>query len=126
MTKTNFNQECINTVETLENLKNELLELNTFESKVIKLVKLINQMNYRIEIQNIQNNGICFVARKQGLKKYLKQIFTLWNGSIKKNTIIIYTDNTIMWEDFYYNEDYSIDEIIEEISYFQNEQTIIF
>ena len=118
MTKENFNQECINTVEVLESIKNELLWLNTFENKVVELVKLINKNNYRIEIQNIYNNGICFVAKKQGLKKYLKQIFTLWDGAIKKDTIIVHTDNTIIWGDFYYNEHYSIDEIIEEISYF--------
>ena len=126
MTKKNFNQECINTVEVLESLKNELLGLNTFENKVVELVKLINKNNYRIEIQNIYNNSICSVARKQGLKKYLKQIFTLWDGAIKTDTIIVHTDNTIIWGDFYYNEDYSIDEIIEEISYFQNNKTIIF
>ena len=74
MTKKNFNQECINTVEVLESLKNELLGLNTFENKVVELVKLINKNNYRIEIQNIYNNRICFVAKKQGLKKYLKQM----------------------------------------------------
>lgn len=127
MTKEKFTQELLNTAEILENLRVELLNLETFDDKLIKLVKLININNYRIEIQTIENNGICFAIKaKYGLTKYLKQIFTLWEKGIKKDTIIVYKDNTIMWGDLYYNQNYSIDEIIEEISFFQNDTIRIF
>lgn len=127
MTKENFIQECLNTAEILESLRVQLLNLETFDDKLIKLVKLINVNNYRIEIQTIENNGICFAIKaKYGLTKYPKQIFTLWEKGIKKDTIIVYKDNTIMWGDLYYNQNYSIDEIIEEISFFQNDTIRIF
>lgn len=127
MTKEKFTQELLNTAEILENLRVELLNLETFDDKLIKLVKLININNYRIKIQTIENNGICFAIKaKYGLTKYPKQIFTLWEKGIKKDTIIVYKDNTIMWGDLYYNQNYSIDEIIEEISFFQNDTIRIF
>jgi len=122
MKKENFIKELSNTVEILESLRIELLNIESFDDKVIKLIKLINKDNYRIEIQNIENNGICFIARKYGLTKYPKQIFTFWKGNIKQDTFIIYKDNTIMWNDL----NYSIDEIIEEISFFQNNTTRVF
>ena len=127
MKKENFIQECLNTAEILENLKNELLSVNNFDYQLTKLIQQINQHNYRIEIQTIENNGICFAIKaKYGLTKYPKQIFTLWEKGIKKDTIIVYKDNTIMWGDLYYNQNYSIDEIIEEISFFQNDTIRIF
>jgi len=124
MKKENFIKELLNTAKILESLRIglriELSNIESFDDKVIKLIKLINKDNYRIEILNVENNCICFVAKpKYGLIKYPKQIFTFWKGNIKQDTLIIYKDNTIMWNDL----NYSIDEIIEEISFFQNNIT---
>ena len=72
MKKENFIRECLNTAEILENLKNELLNVNNFDYQLTRLIKQINQNNCRIEIQSIDNNGICFVARNQDRIKFPK------------------------------------------------------
>lgn len=120
MKKENFIQECLNTAEILENLKNELLNVDNFDYQLTKLIQQINQHNYRIEIQNIVNNGICFVARNQNRIKYPKMIITFWEKGIKKDMLIVYKDNTIMYQNQYYGKDYSIDDIIEAVELEQN------
>lgn len=120
MKKENFIQEFLNTAEILENLKNELLNVDNFDYQLTKLIQQINQYNYRIEIQNIVNNGICFVARNQNRIKYPKMIITFWEKSIKKDMLIVYKDNTIMYQNEYYGKDYSIDDIIEAVELQQN------
>lgn len=120
MTKENFIQEFLNTAEILENLKNELLNVDNFDYQLIKSIQQINQHNYRIEIQNIVNNGICFVARNQNRIKYPKMIITFWEKAIKKDMLIVYKDNTIMYQNQYYGKDYSIDDIIEVVELQQN------
>jgi hypothetical protein len=115
MKKENFIRECLNTAEILENLKNELLNVNNFDYQLTRLIKQINQNNCRIEIQSIDNNGICFVARNQDRIKYPKMIITFWEKAIKKDMLIVYKDNTIMYKNQYYDKDYSIDDIIEAI-----------
>lgn len=120
MKKENFIQECLNTAEILENLKNELLNVDNFDYQLTKLIQQINQYNYRIEIQNIVNNGICFVARNQNRIKYPKMIITFWEKGIKKDMLIVYKDNTIMYQNQYYGKDYSIDDIIEAVELEQN------
>lgn len=120
MTKENFIQEFLNTAEILENLKNELLNVDNFDYQLIKSIQQINQHNYRIEIQNIVNNGICFVARNQNRIKYPKMIITFWEKAIKKDMLIVYKDNTIMYQNQYYGKDCSIDDIIEAVELRQN------
>ncbi len=120
MKKENFIRECLNTAEILENLKNELLNVDNFDYQLTKLIQQINQYNYRIEIQNIENNGICFVARNQNMIKYPKMIITFWEKAIKKDMLIVYKDNTIMYQNEYYGKDYSIDDIIEAVELQQN------
>ena len=42
-------------------------------------------------------------------------IITFWEKAIKKDMLIVYKDNTIMYQNQYYDKDCSIDDIIEAI-----------
>jgi len=111
MKKENFIQECLNTAEILENLKNELLNVDNFDYQLTKLIQQINQHNYRIEIHNDVTN----VRTLHKQNKCIKTIITFWEKAIKKDMLIVYKDNTIMYQNQYYGEESSIDDIIEAV-----------
>jgi hypothetical protein len=111
MKKENFIQECLNTAEILENLKNELLNVDNFDYQLTKLIQQINQHNYRIEIHNDVTN----VRTLHKQNKCIKTIITFWEKAIKKDMLIVYKDNTIMYQNQYYGEESSIDDIIEDV-----------
>jgi 3-isopropylmalate dehydratase small subunit len=111
MKKENFIQECLNTAEILENLKNELLNVDNFDYQLTKLIQQINQHNYRIEIHNDVTN----VRTLHKQNKCIKTIVSFWEKAIKKDMLIVYKDNTIMYKNEYYDKDYSIDDIIEAV-----------
>ncbi len=111
MKKENFIQECLNTAEILENLKNELLNVNNFDYQLTKLIQQINQHNYRIEIHNDVTN----VKTLHKQNKCIKTIVTFWEKAIKKDMLIVYKDNTIMYQNQYYGAESSIDDIIEAV-----------
>jgi hypothetical protein len=116
MKKENFIQECLNTAEILENLKNELLNVDNFDYQLTKLIQQINQHNYRIEIHNDVTN----VRTLHKQNKCIKTIVSFWEKAIKKDMLIVYKDNTIMYKNEYYDKDYSIDDIIEAVELQQN------
>ncbi len=111
MKKENFIQECLNTAEILENLKNELLNIDNFDYQLTKLIQQINQHNCRIETHNDVTN----VRTLHKQNKCIKTIITFWEKAITKDMLIVYKDNTIMYQNQYYGEESSIDDIIEAI-----------
>jgi signal peptidase I len=111
MKKENFITECLNSVKIFENLKNELLNNNNFQYQISKLIKKINHNNYRIETHNDVTN----VRTLHKQNKCIKTIVSFWEKTIKKDMLIIYKDDTIMYKNEYYDKDYSIDDIIEAI-----------
>lgn len=116
MKKENFTQECLNTAEILENLKNELLNIDNFDYHLTRLIKQINHNNYCIEIHNDVTN----VRTLHKQNKCIKTIVSFWEKTIKKDMLIVYKDNTIMYQNQYYGKDYSIDDIIEAVELQQN------
>ena len=111
MKKENFITECLNSVKIFENLKNELLNIDNFEYQISKLIKKINHNNYRIETHNDVTN----VRTLHKQNKCIKTIVSFWEKTIKKDMLIIYKDNTIMYQNQYYGKESSIDDIVEAI-----------